>query len=88
MKYNGWILLVLIGFFFFGIDLDLFAQCSQCKLLSEQHAQDDEILGVANKANINTAILYIMTVPYIILGFVFRKQIVRFVRNRFQFGKM
>lgn len=78
----------MVSLFLFGLDSELFAQCSQCKLLAEQNAQDDEILGVADKANINTAILYIMTIPYIILGFVFRKQIVRFVRNRFQFGKV
>ncbi|MCC5924732.1 MAG: hypothetical protein JJT77_13190 [Crocinitomicaceae bacterium] len=88
MKFKALIVLFFIVLFLFGIDLELFAQCSQCKLLSEQHAQDDEILGVANKANINTAILYIMTVPYIILSFVFRKQILRFVRNRFRFEKV
>lgn len=87
MKLNGVIVLLFIGLFLFGIDSDLYAQCSQCKLLAEQNAQDDEILGVADKANINTAILYIMTIPYIILGFVFRNQIIRFVRNRFHFGK-
>ncbi len=72
------LVIILVILFVYGIDAEVFAQCSQCKLLSEQNAaQDDEILG-AKGSNINTAILYIMAVPYIILGFLFRKQIKRF----------
>lgn len=58
---------------------DAMAQCSQCKLLAEQSggAMDDEILGTAGKNNINSAILYIMAVPYLILMFLFRHQIKR-----------
>lgn len=58
---------------------DAAAQCSQCKLLAEQSggAMDDEILGTAGKNNINSAILYIMAVPYLILMFLFRHQIKR-----------
>jgi hypothetical protein len=60
------------------------AQCSQCKLLAEQSggAMDDEILGTAGKNNINSAILYIMAVPYLILMFLFRAQIKQLF-NRF-----
>jgi hypothetical protein len=62
---------------------DLSAQCSQCKLLAEQSggAIDDVILGTDGKNNINTAILYIMAVPYIILTVLFRKQIARLFRT-------
>lgn len=58
------------------------AQCSQCKLLAEQSggAMDDEILGTAGKNNINSAILYIMVVPYLILMFLFRNQIARLLK--------
>jgi hypothetical protein len=63
---------------------DATAQCSQCKLLAEQSggAMDDEILGTAGKNNINSAILYIMAVPYLILVFLFRAQIKQLF-NRF-----
>ncbi len=60
---------------------DVYGQCSQCKLLAEHNAQDDEILG-SNGNRINTAILYIMAVPYIILGFLFRKQIARLFQKK------
>ena len=55
---------------------DVSAQCSQCKLLAEQSGNevDAELLGDSNGNNINTAILYIMAVPYIILSILFRKQ--------------
>ena len=59
---------------------DVYGQCSQCKLLAEQSAKDDEILGSGGNT-INTAILYIMTVPYIILAFLFRKQIARLFKK-------
>jgi hypothetical protein len=59
---------------------DGITQCSQCKLIAEQASMDDEILGVEG-SNINTAILYIMAVPYIILTFLFRKQIARLFKR-------
>ena len=63
---------------------DLFGQCSQCKLLAEQSGQamDDEILGTSGKNNINSAILYIMAVPYIILVVMFRNQILRLFHKK------
>ena len=64
---------------------DVSAQCSQCKLLAEQSGNgvDAELLGDDNGNNINTAILYIMAVPYIILSILFRKQIKRFFKRTF-----
>jgi len=60
-------------------------QCSQCKLLAEQSGEgiDAEILGGNDGNTINTAILYIMAVPYIILSILFRKQIKRFFQRTF-----
>lgn len=60
---------------------DLYGQCSQCKLLAEHNAQDDEILG-KNGNRINTGILYIMVIPYLILAFLFRKQIARLFKKK------
>lgn len=73
-------IIVLLFLFVVILSPELSAQCSQCKLLAEQSSIDDEILGVKG-SNINTAILYIMAVPYIILGFLFRKQIMRLFKR-------
>lgn len=64
---------------------EVHAQCSQCKLLAEQNGNgvDAELLGDSGGSNINSAILYIMAVPYIILSILFRKQIKRFFRKTF-----
>ncbi|MGM0479196.1 MAG: hypothetical protein ACQERC_08215 [Bacteroidota bacterium] len=64
---------------------EVLGQCSQCKLLAEQNGEgiDAEILGGNEGNNINTAILYIMAVPYIILSILFRKQIKRFFQRTF-----
>jgi hypothetical protein len=68
---------ILVFLFVFIMIPDAAAQCSQCKLLAEQSggAMDDEILGTSGKNNINSAILYIMAVPYLILMFLFRNQL-------------
>lgn len=68
---------LLVFFCVISIIPDAAAQCSQCKLLAEQSggAMDDEILGTSGKNNINSAILYIMAVPYLILMFLFRNQL-------------
>lgn len=66
---------LFVGAFVFMGD----AQCSQCKLVAEAAGvdKDAEILGISNTSNINQGILYIMAVPYLILMFLFRKQIAR-----------
>jgi len=61
------------------LDSELLAQgCSQCKLLTEQGSElDENSFG----SNINTGILYLMAVPYLLLMFLFRKRIIGFVRS-------
>ena len=85
---NVAIIFILIAVFIF-IDLDAFGQCSQCKLLAEQSGNpaDDKLLGDTGGNNINSAILYIMAVPYIILTFLFRKQIKRLFKRTFGTAK-
>ncbi|PHR49637.1 MAG: hypothetical protein COA32_00470 [Fluviicola sp.] len=82
------VVILLISVFLF-IDLDAMAQCSQCKLLAEQSGNpaDDKLLGDSGGNNINSAILYIMAVPYIILSFLFRKQIKRLFKRTFGVAK-
>ncbi|RYM33897.1 hypothetical protein ERX46_08000 [Brumimicrobium glaciale] len=79
------ILLVAFIFFFTG---DVEAQCSQCKLLAEQSGDsvDDSILDNTNGNNINSAILYIMASPYIllaVLAVLFRKKIKLMFKKKF-----
>ncbi len=53
---------------------DLFSQCAMCKAVAEEQAEE-------NPSTINTGILYIMIIPYIILFFAFRKKIVGFLKE-------
>tara|TARA_Y100000385_G_C12836661_1_gene526939 strand:+ start:524 stop:769 length:246 start_codon:yes stop_codon:yes gene_type:complete len=46
--------------------------CSQCKLLSEQGSGLEE---ASFGSNINSGILFLMVIPYLILMFLFRAQI-------------
>jgi hypothetical protein len=52
--------------------------CSQCRMLAEQDAElGEEAFG----SNINTGILYLMAVPYLLLMFLFRKRIFGFFKG-------
>lgn len=53
---------------------DLSAQCSMCKAIAEEQAAEGE-------STINSGILYIMVIPYIILFVVFRKKIFGFLKE-------
>jgi hypothetical protein len=57
----------------------VYGQCSQCKLLSEQGSSqlDEASFGT----NINSGILYLMVIPYLILMFLFRKQLIGLVKG-------
>jgi hypothetical protein len=69
----GFILLVFI------ISANVFGQgCSQCKLLAEQSSGLDES---AFSSNMNFGILYLMVFPYLILMFIFRKPLLRFLKS-------
>lgn len=58
---------------------DAIAQgCSQCRLLAEQSSGLDES---SFASNMNFGILYLMLFPYLILMFLFRKPIIRFIRS-------
>lgn len=82
-KWTAYFILLIVFLFFFTGNAD--AQCSQCKLLAEQNGNsiDDRILDNNNGNNLNTAILYIMIVPYIMLSILFRERIIRFLKKVF-----
>lgn len=70
---------------FFLIILSLskaFSQgCSQCRMLAAQGSTADE---ASFGTNINYGIIYLMVIPYLMLMFLFRKQIIRFIKSMFK----
>lgn len=74
MKKNkiAFLFLIIITF---GYQASTMAQCAMCKTGVESDLKNGGSIG----SNLNTGILYLMTVPYIILGlggyFFFRKEI-------------
>lgn len=76
---KGLVLFLVIAFIFV-IDIAFSQGCSQCKLVAEQGAELDE--GSFGNG-INKGILLLMTIPYIILFFFFRKRIFKFAKYMF-----
>jgi hypothetical protein len=76
MKKWGFLLVAL----FLLVEVNWGQGCSQCRMLSEQSAELGEN---AFASNINTGILYLMAVPYLLLMFLFRKRIIRFLKSLF-----
>lgn len=52
--------------------------CSQCKMVTEQATELDES---SFGSNINSGILYLMLIPYILLIFLFRKRIFAVIKT-------
>lgn len=75
-------ILLLLVISFVLLTTDSFSQgCSQCKMLAEQGAEVDE---GSFGSTINSGILYLMTIPYLILMFLFRERIFRFLKGVFK----
>ncbi|MEY3238511.1 MAG: hypothetical protein RI883_2612 [Bacteroidota bacterium] len=73
-----WIVLAVLFFIILG-DNELLAQgCSQCKLMAEQGSELEE---ASFGSSINTGILYLMLIPYLLIMFLFRKYIFKFFRS-------
>lgn len=67
--------------FFLILGQNIYAQgCSQCKLVAEQGSELDE---TSFGSNINSGILYLMAIPYLLLMFLFRKRIIALFKNLF-----
>ena len=65
-------IVLLVALLFIGI-LSADSQCVMCRAVAEDASQQDGLVG----AGINNAILYLMGIPYILLGilaFVFFKK--------------
>ncbi len=66
-----WMLIIL---FYFTMASNAFAQCVMCKAQAEAQAEEDG-------SSINSGIIYIMLIPYIILFVVFHKKIFKFLKE-------
>ena len=64
----------ILVLFLLMISLNTEAQCVMCKAVAEDASSTENVVG----AGINKAILYLMAVPYLLLGFLS----VWFVRQR------
>ncbi|MBP6757436.1 MAG: hypothetical protein KA210_14940 [Bacteroidia bacterium] len=69
MKKYSLIIFVFICLSLLSFDLD--AQCAMCKEVV--NSSQDNPNSIAK--NLNTGILYLMAVPYLMIAFIFRKQI-------------
>lgn len=64
--------LFLLAIALIAVDFAFGQGCSQCKLLAQQGSElNENSFG----SSINTGILFLIAVPYLILMFFFRKQI-------------
>ena len=79
MKSKGTYLLITACIVTLAIFLadDSLAQCSMCRKIATDGANNAKTVG----KSINHAILYLMAMPYFLVGFYFRKQITGFVRG-------
>jgi len=57
---------------------DAEAQCAMCRKVAEDASKNPS--GNISR-NVNSAILYLMAVPYLALGFIFRKQLINLYRS-------
>ena len=75
MKKKHFILVVLVVLVLLPVFAD--AQCAMCKASVE--SSQGQKNSVAN--NLNSGILYLMAMPYLLIGFIFRKNIASLWRN-------
>lgn len=64
--------LLILSFLFLA--QELLAQCAMCKAIAED--QD-----MAAQSSLNTGIIYIMIIPYILLFVLFRKRVFGFIKE-------
>ena len=64
-------------FFIFFIQ-DVFAQCAMCKAAAESNLEHDP-KSIAR--GLNKGILFLMAIPYVIVGIIYRNEVVLFFKN-------
>lgn len=67
---------LIIVFVFFSSEMQ--AQCAMCKAAAESDMKNNPN---SMAQSLNKGILFLMSIPYIIVGIIFRKDIVAFFQN-------
>lgn len=77
MKYLNtlWLIVLLLA----ALSEQALAQCAMCKAAAESDLQNNPN-SVAK--GINDGIIYLMIIPYILMAFFFRKEIIRFIKGK------
>ena|ERR1700739_5023092 len=60
------------------LNISVFAQCAMCKAAAESDLSNNPN-SVAQ--GLNTGILFLMFIPYLIVGIIFRKDLLGFIKN-------
>lgn len=64
--------LLFITILIFAFQVEMHSQCAMCKQAAESSMKTNPN---SMARNLNTGILYLMAVPYLMIAFIFRKQI-------------
>ncbi|MDF2453999.1 MAG: rane protein [Bacteroidota bacterium] len=70
---------IIVIFVLFPVDVE--AQCAMCKAAAETSMKNNP---KSMARSLNSGILYLMAVPYLMLCFIFRKQIAQIYRKIFR----
>lgn len=77
-KYLLFIVVLVVAF-----QVNLPAQCAMCKQAAESSMKSNPN---SMARSLNSGILYLMAVPYLLIAFIFRKQLVQLWRRAFRKG--
>ena len=75
--------LLLIVILLLLAQADLSAQCAMCKQAAESSMRSNPN---SMARSLNSGILYLMAVPYLLIAFIFRKQIAQLWKRMFRKG--
>ncbi len=75
-KKNTYILLIAVLLLFFTVNVD--AQCAMCKAAAESDLENNS-KSIAR--GLNKGILFLMAMPYLIVGVIFRKELWAILKN-------
>ncbi|GIV27126.1 MAG: hypothetical protein KatS3mg027_0940 [Bacteroidia bacterium] len=71
------VIVFFISLFF--LSYSIMAQCAMCKVAAESDLQNNPN-SIAK--GINSGILFLMVIPYILMAFFFRKEIIQFLKGK------
>ena len=82
-KRKPYIVLLILLLFIVALPGDVYSQCAMCKASAESSLKNDPS-SMARR--LNSGILYLMAAPYLMIMFIFRKQLASLFRKVFRRG--